>query len=101
MHSLISLVIMVISPILAQHLALGVVLQEIDTDSLLKPARVSLDGNPSLMGCLGVLSKLHDGVLNPTAYLIIKDIKPLPYGKCHMESPLPEGYHLSVMSFGH
>lgn len=39
MHSLISLVIMVISPILALHLALGAVLQEIPTDSLLKPAR--------------------------------------------------------------
>lgn len=101
MHSLISLVIMVISPILAQHLALGVVLQDIPTDPLLKPARVPLDGNPSLMGWLGVLSQLNDGVLNPTAYLIIKDIKPLSYEKCHIENPLPEGHHLSVIAFGH
>lgn len=62
---------------MAQHLAFGVALQEIPTDPLLSP-RV---GIPSLMGWLGVFSKLDDGVLNPAVYLIIKDTKPLPYGK--------------------
>lgn len=88
-----SVLILLISPI--------IVLQEISTDPLLKPVRVPLDGIPSLMGWLGVFSKLDDGILNSTAYLIIKDIKPLPYGKCHMESPLPEGHHLLLISFGH
>lgn len=88
-----------ISPIQVQHLALHVVgLQEIPTDPLLEPVR---DGISSLMTWLDVFSKLAEGVLNPTATHIIKDIEPLPYGQRLMGSPLPEEHHLLLIPFQH
>lgn len=88
-----------ISPIQVQHLALHVVgLQEIPTDPLLEPVR---DGISSLMTWLDVFSKLTEGVLNPTATHIIKDIEPLPYGQRLMGSPIPEEHHLLLIPFQH
>ncbi|KAK4810873.1 hypothetical protein QYF61_013281 [Mycteria americana] len=64
-----------------QALALGLVeLHEVHMGPLLKPVQVPLDGIPSLqrINCttqLGVISKLAEGALNPTVYVIDEDIK--------------------------
>ncbi|KAK4824031.1 hypothetical protein QYF61_009622 [Mycteria americana] len=64
-----------------QDLALGLAeLHEVGTGPNLKPVKVPLDGTPSLqrVDCttwLGVISKLAEGALSPTVYVIDKDVK--------------------------
>ncbi|KAK4824889.1 hypothetical protein QYF61_021129 [Mycteria americana] len=74
-----SVQILVIALTQVQDLALGLVeLHEVHRGPLLKLVKVPLDGIPSLKGIscttrLGVICKLAEGALNPTAYAINKD----------------------------
>ncbi|KAK4808149.1 hypothetical protein QYF61_000129 [Mycteria americana] len=73
-----------------QDLALGLIeLHDVCTGPPLKPVKVPLDGIPSLqcVDCttqLGVVSKLAEGALNPTAPVTDKDVK-----RCRSQYPAP------------
>ena len=73
-----------IAPTHVQNIELGLAeLHEVHMGSRLKPVQVPLDGIPSLQCVdhttqLGVVSKLSEGVLNPTVRVIDKDVKKHP-----------------------
>ncbi|KAK4824302.1 hypothetical protein QYF61_013047, partial [Mycteria americana] len=80
-HSFPSLLTLGIALTQVQDLALGLVeLHGVRMGPLLKPVKVPLDGIPSLkrINCttqLGLICKLAEGALNPTVYVINKDIE--------------------------